>query len=202
MRTMRRATLLCLASSGALLAACGGQATSGAENGAPRDWTTYRSAEWGYTVSFPTSWQRAKSPVVARLSEPREILSLGTFRLRHRPTNCEAFAGSAREDLGPRDAFLTIQERGYDRASQWLDFPPRPKRFRPTPETMKDFEPECGDRPGADVRWFNFTDAGRHFHTLVVSGPDAPAELRRDAWRIVNTLRLDPSVNPDWPASG
>jgi hypothetical protein len=168
----------------------------------PPDWTTHRSAKWGYTVSFPATWQRAERPVTPLLTEPREILSLGTFPLRHRSTNCEAFAGSAREDLGPADAFLTIQERGLDHNSEWLDFPQRPTRFGPAPENANVAEPACGDRPGTDVRWFNFTEAGRHFHVLVVSGPDAPPGLRRDAWRILNTLRLDPSVKPDWPASG
>jgi hypothetical protein len=167
----------------------------------PPDWTTYGSTEWGYSVSYPATWQRAERPVAARLTEPREILSLGTFPLRHRPTNCEAFAGSARQDLGPADAFLTVQERGFDHTSEWLDFPQRPKRFAPT-LSANVAGPACGDRPGTDVRWFNFTDAGRHFHVLVVAGPDAPPDLRRDAWRILNTVRLDPKVKPDWPGSG
>jgi hypothetical protein len=166
------------------------------------DWTTHRSAKWGYTVSFPATWQRAERPVTPRLTEPREILSLGTFPLRHRPTNCEAFAGSAREDLGPADAFLTILERGFDHNSEWLEFPRRPKRFGPTPENANVAEPACGDRPGTDVRWFNFTDAGRHFHVLLVAGADAPPEVREEAWRILNALRLDAGVEPDWPASG
>jgi hypothetical protein len=90
---------------------------------APPDWTSYRSARWGYAVSFPSSWHRAERPVTPALTDPREILSLGTFALRYRPTNCEAFAGSAREDLGPRDALMTIQERGYDPESEWRGFP-------------------------------------------------------------------------------
>jgi hypothetical protein len=177
------------------------RASSSSEDMAPPDWITYRSAKWGYTVSFPPTWQRAERPVTPRLTEPREILSLGSFPLRYRPTNCEAFAGGAREDLGPADAFLTVQERGFDHNSEWLDFPQRPKRFGPT-LSANVAEPTCGDRPGTDVRWFNFTDAGRHFHVLVVSGPDAAPDSRRDAWGILNTLRLDPNVKPDWPASG
>jgi hypothetical protein len=168
----------------------------------PEDWTTYQSARWGYTVSFPPPWQRAERSVTPRLTEPREILSLGTFPLRYRPTDCEAFAGSARQDVGPADAFLTIQERGFDPNSEWLDFLPRPKRFAPTHENANIAEPACGDRPDTDLRWFNFTDAGRHFHVLMVSAPDAPPDLRRDAWRILNTLRLDPDYRPSWPASG
>jgi hypothetical protein len=198
---MKRAILL-VALSGALVAACGDHATRTAEEAelTPPGWTTYQSADWGYTVSFPTTWQRAENPV-SRITDPREILSLGTFPLRYRPTNCEAFAGSAREDLGPTDAFLTILERGVDRGSEWLDFPPRPKRFSPTPENAEGSEPACGDRPGTDGRWLNFTDAGRHFHVQIVLGPDAPSTVRHDAWKILNSLRLDPNAKPDWPAS-
>jgi hypothetical protein len=173
-----------------------------AEDAIPPDWSIYQSAKWGYTVSFPPAWQRAERPVTPRLTEPREILSLATFPLRHRPTNCGAFAGSAREDLGPHDAFLTIEERGYDHNSTWPDFPPRPQRFGPTAANANVAESACGDAPGTEVRWFNFSDAGRHFHVLMVIGRSAPPDTRRDAWRILNTLRLDPNIKPDWPASG
>jgi hypothetical protein len=198
---MQRASALLIVVSAAVLAACGGQGSQSAEKVNSAEGTTYQSAKWGYTVSFPTSWQRAETPV-SRITDPREILSLGTVPLRHRPTNCEAFAGSAREDLGPSDAFLTVLERGVDRGSEWLDFPPRPNRFGPTPENAKGADPACGDRPGTDGRWLNFTDAGRHFHVLMVFAPDAPPAVRRDGWQILNSLRLDPSAQPDWRASG
>jgi hypothetical protein len=198
---MRSATVLSLVSSSVSLAACAGPANRSADDGTSPDWTTYQSAQWGYTVSFPASWQRAGRPV-SRITEQHEILSVSTFPPRHRPTNCEAFAGSAREDLGPRDTFLTILERGYDRTSKWLDFPPRPMRFGPTAENANVAEPGCGDRPGTDVHWLNFTDSGRHFHVLLVSGPAASLDVRGDAWRILNTLRLNPNAQPDWPASG
>lgn len=199
---MRAGILLLVVLSAVLVAPCGEPSGGPAQNSTPPAWTDYQSAESGFEVRYPRSWRRATEPVTPKLTEPREILSLATFPLRYRPTNCEAFAGSARGDLGPRDAFLAIQERGYDEASDWLDFPPRPERFRPTQDNAKDAEPACGDRPGSDVRWFNFTDAGRHFHVLVVLGSDAASAVRGDAWRILNTLRFDPNVKPDWPASG
>jgi hypothetical protein len=49
--------------------------------------------------------------------------------------------------------------------------------------------------------WFGFTDAGRHFHVLVALGHSAPAELRKQAYSILDTLRLDPEVRPDRLAS-
>jgi hypothetical protein len=50
--------------------------------------------------------------------------------------------------------------------------------------------------------WFGFGDAGRAFHVLVAIGRNARPELRRDAFRILDSLRFDPSVKPDWRASG
>jgi hypothetical protein len=167
-------------------------------------WTPYRSAKWGYTVGFPADWQRATSSLTPSLTDPREILSLGTFPLRYRPTNCEAFAGSAQQDLGDRDVFLTVQELGIPTPEQdypegKIDVPPRPRRFG----AESGGGPRLTDCPGsrALVQWINFRDAGRYFYALVAFGRSAPAELRRDAYRVLDTLRFDPSVKPDWPAS-
>jgi hypothetical protein len=178
----------------------GGQTSPPVEDVNSADRVTYRSTKWGYTVTFPASWQRAERPI-SRITDPREILSLGTFPLRHRPTNCDAFAGSARQDLGTSDAFLTVMERGFNRNSEWLDFPPRPQQFSATPENTKGPDPACGDRPKTNGHWINFTDAGRRFHVHIVLGADAPASVRDDVWKIVNSLTVDPNVKPDWPAS-
>jgi hypothetical protein len=51
------------------------------------------------------------------------------------------------------------------------------------------------------MRWLYFSDAARHFHLLVVFGRDASPGVRRDAWRILDSLRLEPDVKPDWPAT-
>src|SRR5918993_1398673 len=111
---------------------------------------------------------------VSRISSPRELLSVGTTTLRWQPTNCEAFAGAAGLSMRPRDVVVTVWERGYDRGSDWVDFPPRPQRFGP----VADAEPAgrgCGEPSGTMVHWRNFSDSGRHLHTLVRIGPDAPA---------------------------
>jgi hypothetical protein len=98
------------------------------------------------------------------------------------------------------DVFLTVQERGYDRHSEWPDFPPRPKHFGPT--DPRPGEHGCGDHPCATVHWLNFSDAWRRFHALVVIGADASASARSQAWGILDSLRFDPNRRPAWPASG
>lgn len=169
---------------------------------APPGWTTYRSDDWGYAVSFPKRWQRATDSLTPELVDPREILSLGTFPLGYAPRDCEHVPTSALERMSEEDAFLTIQERGVDPGAEWLDFPARPKHFV--------FEPGRGSEAPFCVRgpvrfvehWFAFTDGERHFHVEVALGKSAPPELRDEAYRILDTLRFDPDVRPDWRASG
>jgi hypothetical protein len=190
---MPRAIAVLVAASGALLAACGGQGSQSAENRSPPDRTTYRSAKWAYTVSFPSEWRRARGRLSPKLTNPREILSLGTFPLRYRPTDCEAFAGSAQQDVGTRDVFLTIQE-SVGRSS---DFSPRPRHFGPTtkapgqPEAVKPIEPSSCPHSDALVHWIPFRDAGREFYVLLAFGKSAPQDVQAEAYGILDSLRFD-----------
>lgn len=191
---MRRATAVLAVASAGLLAACGEQGSRLANRAGSAGPTTYRSAEWGYRVSFPSGWRRAHGRLSPKVTNPREILSLGTFPLRYRPTDCEAFAGSAQQDVGPRDAFLTIQESSARSPDL---FSLRPRRFGPTakapgqPEAVKPIE--AGSCPHSDalVHWFPFRDAGRAFYVLFAYGRSAPRELRAEAYGILDSLRFD-----------
>ena len=138
---------------------------------------------------------------MSRISEPRELFSVGTVALQWRPTNCEAFAGAAGAGMGPADVVVTVWERGYDRHSTWSEFPGRPTAFGP----VGDGEPaggECGEPAGTKTHWRNFSDAERHFHSLVRIGADASPESVTEAWGVLDRLRLDPKYQPDWRASG
>jgi hypothetical protein len=188
----------------ALLAVCGcGQREPGSADERPaapvQGWIDYTDAGQGYNVSFPESWHRATGRM-SRISEPRELLSLGTVPLSWRRTDCEAFAGAAGISMGPRDVVLTVWERGYDRDSEWSDFPRRPLRFGP----VADAQPAltlCGEPAGTIIHWRNFSDSGRHFHTLVRIGPDAPPNDTAQAWHILDTLCFDSDYRPNWAAS-
>lgn len=165
-----------------------------------RGWTGRSDADRGYSVSFPDSWHRA-AVRMSHISEPRELLSLATVPLTWRPTNCEAFAGAAGIGMGPRDVVVTVWERGTDLDSDWRDFPPRPQQFGPVP-SAEPAGPGCGEPPGTMIHWRNFSDSGRHLHSLVRIGPDASPLAAAQAWNILDSLRLDPSYKPSWPASG
>jgi hypothetical protein len=157
--------------------------------------------ERGLAVDLPAGWQRAGASLTPRLTEPREVLSVGTFPLRPGGDRCSHMAERALADIGPQDAFITLQERGYDPSSAWTEFPPRPQRFGPGLGSASE---AGGCAPGARFtdHWFGFSEAGRHFHVLVAFGPEAPPPVRDQAWAVLDSLRIDPSVQPDWPSSG
>jgi hypothetical protein len=47
---------------------------------------------------------------------------------------------------------------------------------------------------------FGFSDAGRAFHVLMIVGRFASERVRRQTWEILDSLRFDRSVKPDWLA--
>jgi hypothetical protein len=96
---------------------------------------------------------------------------------------------------------VTVWERGHDHDSDWLDFPPRPRSFGPVPDA-EPAGPDCGEPPGTLIHWRNFSAFGRHLHTLVRIGSDAPPRAAAQAWQILEGLDLDPGFTPNWPASG
>jgi hypothetical protein len=157
--------------------------------------------EHGLAVSLPPGWQAAPESLTPHLVDPREELSVATFPLRYRETTCAHMPGSALQALGPGDAFVTLEERGLDPGSAWAGFPARPARFGPGLGGPSEAGACAPDARFSD-HWFTFGDGGRHFHVLVAFGPQASAEVQRQAWAILDGLRVDPSVAPDWQSSG
>lgn len=151
----------------------------------------------GLTYDLPPGWQRATVSLTPHLLDPREELSAGTFPLRYRETECAHVPGSALEDMGPRDAFVSVEERGLDPQSSWDGFPPRPTHFKPNLGVPSEAS-ACVPTAHFTDHWFTFSDAGRHFHVRVAFGPATPDDVQRQAWSLLDSLRVDPAVRPDW----
>jgi hypothetical protein len=79
----------------------------------------------GLTAQLPPGWQPAHRSLTPTLLDPKERLSVGTYRLRYREVGCNHMPSQALLDLGPRDAFVTLQER------RRAHFPRRPAHFGP-----------------------------------------------------------------------
>src|SRR5204862_6196849 len=98
-------------------------------------------------------------------------------------------AGSALEDLGPDDAFVTLQERPP--SSSTRGFPRRPKHFGarlggPSEASL------CVPKARFADHWLTFSDGGRRFHVDLAFGPNASGATRRQAWAILDGLRVRP----------
>ncbi len=177
-----------------LLGACGEATTE-------RPSSTYEDTARGYSVSIPDGWHRAGRNLTPTITDPVEMLTVATFPLRDGEELCGALARAK-----PDGALVTVQERG--RGSYGAsDFPERPARFEPEPaDEGHSTWPHCGVQDGEPPipmvhYWFGFSDAGRAFHVLVALGEEAPDEVKRDAFTILDSLELDPDVTPDWPSS-
>ena len=178
-----------------LLSGCGGGSPRAERAAQSPALTHYQSSRWGYTVSYPVNWIRAPRPLAPPRMDPREILSVASVPLRFRHTNCEAWAGSAQQDLGDSDAFVTVRDGGDLSGADYGSFPRRPDQF--------DQAPEASPCPGGRgmLQHVRFSDAGRNFDVLLGFGRKLTDEGRREAYRTLDTLRFDPGKKPGRPAS-
>ena len=166
-----------------------------------RGWTTATDVARGLTLSLPPGWQRSAESLTPSLTEPRERFSAGTFPLRYRRGGCNHVPDGALRAMGPRDGFVTILERGHGAGG--TEFEPRPRRFATVAvaDPRGDTSMCSRDTSGRLEYWMPFRDAGRRFYALVVLGRDAPADVRDQAFAILDRLRFDPAVRPGWRAS-
>ncbi len=160
--------------------------------GAPR-WSTYRGQ--GFEITYPDDWVRAGSTLTPQLSDPREILSIGTYPLRPGGETCNDvyLPGNALGDLGIGDVFITIQE-----SSGGSGFPPRPSSFGPDAAQFAVDGPACDSYGPIELRgwWFGFSDQGRYFYAFVTLGPGVShdGQVLRIAWHIMNSFHPDPAT--------
>jgi len=142
-------------------------------------------------VTYPTSWFRATQQLTPHLSEPHEILALGTYSLRPGGPNCAQFPVNAIRDLGPEDALIWLAERTGPG-----DAPPRPESFLSAVSAQgTDESPAClSSKKDFTHRVITFSDAGRVFELYVAYGPSIPASRFAELLAILGALRFDPKA--------
>ncbi|MCW2991835.1 MAG: hypothetical protein JWM73_2429 [Solirubrobacterales bacterium] len=183
---MRRCGLLALA----LLAGCG----AAADHASPAavGWTTFNDPANGLTARFPSTWQRARSSLTPHLSDPRELISLGTFAVPPaRDADCAHLPVAAMRAAGPTDVFVSIQERA---GAARDGFAPRARPFALGPADDSEATTCAPDPRPWRSHWVAFTDAGRPLYALVLIGEDAPAERVRELREVLDGLEFDRST--------
>jgi hypothetical protein len=142
-------------------------------------------------MQYPTSWHVADENLTPGLTDPRELVSFGTFRMQ--PTNhgCSFVPVNALEAVGPKDVFVSLQEA---RPSPVGSGPPRSYPFGPN-SGIDGHRGGGTDIPGcirnADdlfLRWISFNDRGREFYALVAIGRHASQRRQAEVWRTLNSL--------------
>jgi hypothetical protein len=200
-----RLLIATVAASAALLTGCGSESQTDRPAQAAARWTVEIDRDHGFRVELPSGWIRASGKITPQITEPLEILTVATLPVAGADPHgvCEPSSRPVLAEFTERDALVTLQEsgRGALRINP-LSFTPRPDRFRPEDFPGGSTFTDCfvGDLPVEDS-WFGFADAGRAFHVLVIIGRAAPRHVRDEAWSILDRLRFDPHVRPDWKAS-
>jgi len=66
----------------------------------------------GFSVRYPAPWHRASTTLTPQLSDPHEILAVGSYPLRPgAQPHCVQYPVNAIEDLAPTDALVWVAER-------------------------------------------------------------------------------------------
>jgi hypothetical protein len=162
-----------------------------------RGWTTYRDAQHGLSLTLPPGWHRARRNLTPNLIDPREILSVGSYRLRYKRRSRCRVPGCplpALDGFGRSDVLISIQERRHVRRPVDAGYAPRRRPFAFEPMRLYySAGPRwgCGRRVLGRATWTAFSDKGRAFYAFVGVGRAATSATRRDARRVIESLAFD-----------
>lgn len=150
-------------------------------------WANFQSVRYHYYLTYPPNWHRANTSLTPHLSDPHEILTVGTGRLPVGGPRCAQVPVNALEAVGATGALVSIQERAP--ANSDGGFPPRPTRFRLHP-TRLEISACLAPRNRPRLYLIPFRDHGRHFYALVALGNTATSQTRDNALRVLDNLRF------------
>jgi hypothetical protein len=165
-----------------------GDLNLGSRAGAHPGWTEYQSAERGFSVEYPASWQRAAFPMFPRIINPRSILAVSTFAIPRGAgkRECGIVPSQVRDRVGAAGAAVLLTEF-YGPSAKLL------RRSQPRPQAFHLDRSHLQREPGPSKEWlFNFKERDRMLTAAVVLGAHASPRLRRDVVGILDSLRFDP----------
>jgi len=174
---------------GLILSSCGAgePRPAPAAAAAPTGMTRYTDERRGFAVTFPSDWRRADTILTPHLSAPREILSVGTVEPvpNGESSACAQHPVATMERVGPRDVFVTIQERGEAISSEMRAGPPQ----------LDDAVPDASELPacighGVPFRtyWMPFQAGGRGFYANAAVGDDVTPAGRAELQAVLDSF--------------
>jgi hypothetical protein len=157
------------------------------------DWSTFTSRTGDLEIKYPPDWQLAARVLTPHLSDPHEVLALGTFPMQAADHNCAHIPVNALEQMARTDGFIWITER-----TGTAEMPASNFGLRPTvigPRTGADANQgdlsACLNHPLAGTaRAISFDDHDRHFTITYALGSDVSPQRRSDLLRILNSFRV------------
>jgi hypothetical protein len=161
----------------------------------PPGWVRHTARSWPQSswprsparvsIDTPASWHFNSNPAPALLS-PTMLFAVGTGPV---PTGGSCAPTAALKALPANGALFVLYDSAqydYTHVGSYAGYPPRPRRMR------------LGALGGPYECWgvkgyvITFEDGGRYFQAQVVFGPHAPASLRAEVSRSLNTLQVAP----------
>jgi hypothetical protein len=147
----------------------------------------------GLTWTLPAGW-RDVAPQLTAVTEPRHQLAAASFDLRQSKPDRSCSPEAARRQM-PRDGALVLLLESRETAARpraLARLPRRPERFR----LGRPVNLECFGA-GWTVVW---GEQGRALQAVVMYGPRAGAERRRQAEALLDSLVVQPVPPPPPPA--
>jgi hypothetical protein len=154
----------------------------------------YRDEQQGVSVTLPPGWHRARHNLTPHLVDPREVLTVATYRLRYSAKPRCPVPGCplpALDRFGREDVLISIQERRQLWRSWRASFTPRPRRF--VQEPMRLHYSRCARQVLGEATWTAFRDKGRAFYAFVAIGRAAKPATRHAVQRVLDSLDFDRS---------
>ena len=153
--------------------------------------TRFTDERRGFEVTFPSDWMRAEEVLTPALTDPREILSVGTVEpvANDASSPCAQHPVATLARVGPRDAFVTIQERANELSGEMRQGPPRLDAVRPDAGEAS----QCvGHAVPFKTYWMPFELGGRGFYADAAIGDDASPELRAQLQAVLDSFEVSP----------
>lgn len=142
----------------------------------------------GVSISYPAEWRVAPESLTPVLGFPM-VIAVSTFDAPVGGETCAQVAANALDAIGPQDVLLTIHEMPFGYA-----FGPRPDNFEAAAEFIEHGDVlECMQTDSSRIRGgqFRFFESDRTFDVVLAMGPDAPQEVQRQAWTMLESFSAE-----------